>query len=238
MNSSVRALRRRRQSGQSQESTLRDVAMHSGVSLATASRALTRPEMVSEQVRIRVENAAAALAYRPNSAARALASSTTRLVGALLADPASPVTWRAFAAFESVLRDAGVGVVVATPRTPEAMEACARGLELRGARAIAIFGPSGRGSIDAPRWILIDCGRRAGSLLAIRYLFQLGHRRIAVQLNPGSEKPDALVEDCSDLRELRIDVVAGGGLGPSDIATSLIQQWQASSDKPTAMVCG
>ena len=186
MNSFVRVARRRRQL-QPQASTLRDVAARSGVSIATASRALTRPELVSERVRIKVEDAAAALAYRPNAAARALSSSTTRLAGALLADPGSPVTWRAFAAFERVLRGAGVGVVVATLATPDTIEECAHGLELRGARAVAIFGASGPGRIEVPRWILIDSGRRAGSLLALRYLFQLGHRHIAVQMNSGLE---------------------------------------------------
>ena len=237
MNSSVRA-RRRRQSGQPQAPTLRDVATRSGVSVATASRALTRPELVSERMRIKVEDAAAALAYRPNVAARELSSSTTRLAGAVLAHPGSSVTWRAFAAFERVLRDAGVSVVVAMRETPDTVGECARGLELRGARAIAIFGGLESRDIDTSRWILIDSGRGAGSLLALRYLFQLGHRHIAVEMKSGEEEIDTLVQDCADLGELRVDVVAGEGQEPSEVAASLIQQWESWSDKPTALVCG
>src|SRR5207247_10220943 len=104
----ARAVRRRRPPDHPQASTLRDVATRCGVSVATASRALTRPELVSDGLRSKVEAAASVLAYRPNVAARALSSSTTNLAGAVLAHPGSSITWRAFAAFERVLRDAGV----------------------------------------------------------------------------------------------------------------------------------
>ncbi|MDQ6924207.1 MAG: LacI family DNA-binding transcriptional regulator, partial [Pseudomonadota bacterium] len=49
-----------------------DVAQAAAVSTASACRALTRPEMVSDGLRARVSEAATRLGYVPNSAARAL----------------------------------------------------------------------------------------------------------------------------------------------------------------------
>ena len=50
----------------------------------TASRALNQPELVSDEVRLRVEQAVAALGYVPNLAARALASSQSNLIVVLV----------------------------------------------------------------------------------------------------------------------------------------------------------
>jgi len=63
---------------------LRDVAAAANVSVITASRALRTPEIVSEKVRLRVEEAVNALGYTPNQAARALASATTSTIGVLI----------------------------------------------------------------------------------------------------------------------------------------------------------
>ena len=64
--------------------TLAAVAAQAGVSTMTASRALNHPDQVSEPVRARVRSAAAALGYVPNRAARALASSRSHLILALV----------------------------------------------------------------------------------------------------------------------------------------------------------
>lgn len=50
----------------------------------TVSRALNQPDLVSEEVRLRVEQAVAALGYVPNRAARALASSQSNIIVVLV----------------------------------------------------------------------------------------------------------------------------------------------------------
>ena len=45
--------------------TLKDVAEHAGVSIATVSRVLNEPEKVAEQSRIKVLNAIDELGYSP-----------------------------------------------------------------------------------------------------------------------------------------------------------------------------
>ena len=64
--------------------TLDEVAHHSGVSRATASRALNGRSGVRDDVRRRVEASASALGYRPNRAARNLAGGRASVIGLLL----------------------------------------------------------------------------------------------------------------------------------------------------------
>ena len=66
--------------------TIRDVATRAGVSVATVSRALNQSGPVREDTRRRIEAAARALRYRPNSAARSLITRRTRMLGVLLPD--------------------------------------------------------------------------------------------------------------------------------------------------------
>jgi LacI family gluconate utilization system Gnt-I transcriptional repressor len=64
--------------------TLEEVAQLAGVSTMTASRALSQPRLVSEVTRTKVEEAVVELGYVPNRAARALASSQSRVIVVLV----------------------------------------------------------------------------------------------------------------------------------------------------------
>ncbi|CAM3860819.1 LacI family transcriptional regulator, gluconate utilization system Gnt-I transcriptional repressor [Ectopseudomonas alcaliphila] len=64
--------------------TLIDVARVAGVSPITVSRALGRPEVVTDATRKRVLEAVRATGYVPNLAAGSLASSRSRLVAIFL----------------------------------------------------------------------------------------------------------------------------------------------------------
>lgn len=66
--------------------TIRDVAIHAGVSVATVSRALNNSGPVREETRARIQAAVKALQYRPNSAAQSLITRRTRTLGVLLPD--------------------------------------------------------------------------------------------------------------------------------------------------------
>lgn len=68
----------------SSRSKLEDVARVAGVSLATASRAINRPEIVSEQIRQRVSRAARLLSYSPHQGARFLSSGRSYTIGAVI----------------------------------------------------------------------------------------------------------------------------------------------------------
>ncbi len=52
--------------------TIRDIAKSANVSIATVSRVLNDPKHVSEEKRIKVENAIKELEFKPNALARGL----------------------------------------------------------------------------------------------------------------------------------------------------------------------
>ena len=64
--------------------TLDDVARLSGVSSATASRALNGRPGVRDESRERVRKVAESLGFRPNRAARHLASGRSSVIGLIL----------------------------------------------------------------------------------------------------------------------------------------------------------
>ena len=63
---------------------IREVAKAAGVSVASVSRTLSKPEMVSEEMRRRIEDAIDRLNYVPNSAARSLSLRRTHAIGAIV----------------------------------------------------------------------------------------------------------------------------------------------------------
>lgn len=69
-------MRKRRTSGRV---TLQDIADYVGVGTMTVSRVMRTPELVSDSVRRKVEQAAQALGYRPNQHASAVANSSARI---------------------------------------------------------------------------------------------------------------------------------------------------------------
>ena len=78
--------------------TLKDIAKRLDVSHATVSRALNRPEdpLISEATKLRVLHAATEMGYRPNQAARTLATGRTGLVALWLWSEAVPNSYHAY----------------------------------------------------------------------------------------------------------------------------------------------
>src|SRR5207249_8718307 len=94
--------RRRRRAKAIRGPTLYDVARAAGVSTATVSRALFRPELVSEPVHRRVQAAIRTLAYVPNVSAQALSGRRSHVVGAVVSTLDDPLTTQAL---ESLIRE-------------------------------------------------------------------------------------------------------------------------------------
>lgn len=70
--------------------TIKDVAKHAGVSVATVSRVLNETGYVHEDTRRMVEKAIQELNYTPNEVARSLYKRKSRLIGLLLPDITNP----------------------------------------------------------------------------------------------------------------------------------------------------
>lgn len=174
-----------------------DVAAVAGVSHQTVSRVLNGHPHVTAETRDRVTAAIAELGYRPNRAAKALATGRTQLLGVVaqnttLYGPASLLT-----AFEHAAADAGFAVSVAGVRRLDRdslTEAIERHLDQRVA-GIVVIAPvrSANAALagvpaDVPL-VAIDGDLRqqasvvtvdqvAGARLATRHLLAAGHRTV------------------------------------------------------------
>ena len=69
--------------------TIHDVARHAGVSPMTVSRVINGETNVREETRVRVAASVTALRYKPNQAARSLASADAVHIGVLYANPSA-----------------------------------------------------------------------------------------------------------------------------------------------------
>lgn len=123
--------------------TLRDVAEFAGVSLMTASRVANgKVEKVRPETRRKVEEAVAALGYRPNLQGRGLRLSRSQSVGMLILDPlptflSDPFTTQVVAGLSNHLseRDYSLNIQGVSPKELER----ALPLRMHGVDALCVF---------------------------------------------------------------------------------------------------
>ncbi|MER7011050.1 LacI family DNA-binding transcriptional regulator [Saccharopolyspora sp. NPDC000359] len=218
---------------------LADVARKAGVSVATASRALVRPEMVAERTRQRVRDAAIELGFRYHPSAQALATGRSRLLALLVPDLTNPFYAPIIAGAQRAAEESGNDLlVVVTEESPERERQLIDRLRDRVDGFLAIA-PRGAGSLftslDVPL-VLVDRRVRGvpsvvvdtpGGLAELgAHLAELGHRRIAYLGGPrGSWADPRRLEGLQ--RGLDHEVVAFGPLPPtfeagSDIVDELL----------------
>lgn len=87
--------------------TIADVAEKAGVSKATVSRFFNRGELLTPEIRTRVEAAIAALDYSPSPMAQALKRGRSRLIGLVVADVANPFSVAVLRGAEKACQEAG-----------------------------------------------------------------------------------------------------------------------------------
>lgn len=209
--------------------TIAKVASALGVSTATVSRALNRPELLSPQTVARVREAARQLGYRPNRAARALSTGqhgNIALIVPDIANPFFPPLIRAaqlaaeaadFCVFlgdsdETTAREETLartfaaqvaGFVLASPRS-----SAERVHELARRRPLVLVNRDIR---DIPR-VLIDTA--GGMRDAVAHLAGLGHQRIAYLAGPAdswsNQQRRKAARQAAGRHGVRIGVVPAG----------------------------
>jgi LacI family transcriptional regulator len=187
--------------------TLKDVAERAGVHPGTASRALNpvTQGLVSEATVRRVQAAAKALAYRPNSIARGLKTNRTMTVGIVVPDLSNPVFAPMVRGAAEVLTQAGYSSVIADTDNDAAKEVEAFDM-LRSRQVDGLLVASARRDDDAVRALAeggvptVLLNRRtdrstlpcvtgddvSGMEQAVRHLRSLGHERIGYLSGPTS----------------------------------------------------
>ena len=219
------------------QATLADVATLAGVSLATASRALspTKGPAVGPELRARVRAAAAELSYAPNAHAQAMRSPAAGSVGLIVHDIADPVAAAIASGVLATAAEQGRIVTIgASGSDPEAEVRLVETLRRQRARGIILAGSRFADS-SAERWLadeiaairagggrVVTIGRPAPGSHAVvvddaggaadlaRSLWSLGYRRFAVLAGP-----EFLMVSEDRLRGFRDALAALGGTSPA-----------------------
>jgi DNA-binding LacI/PurR family transcriptional regulator len=183
--------------------TIKRVADHAGVSIATVSRAFADPETVSQELRGRVHEAARALNYRPSRAARTLRVGTSQTVGVVIPDLQNPFFTDVVRGIDIVLQTAGYTLLLSNADEDAARERNI--LETLRAEGVAgiIFVPindsrGGYRQLLAPpvhtvavdrlplnlRADLVTVDNVEGTRVGVAHLARLGHREVALLGGP------------------------------------------------------
>ena len=240
--------------------TLRDVACAAGVSTATASRALARPEAVSDRLRDQVVRAATELGYVPNVAARALSAQRSGVIGVITGSLEDVFARRATQALSRRLDGEGYAVYLTTGNGgPDSTVRLAHRVLARGADALALIGvdlPEDPGALrqggvlppiacldqPTPGGKFAPFARAQALELAARFLGELGHRRLAmVAAGPGCRVGE--IQDALSPADLTlIGLGSNGGQEPQhaqkEALSEALKQWLGMPRRPSALVCG
>ncbi|UVY84881.1 LacI family transcriptional regulator [Brachybacterium sp. NBEC-018] len=179
--------------------TLRDVAARADVSVATASRALQKPAMVSTTTRERVQQAVDELGYSPNRSARTLITGRTGVLGVVVPDLLNPFYPALLKGAQERARHHGVQLLLAdAEETPEGELPLVRTLAPQVDGILLCSPRMGAKELDAAaRLTRIALVNRTHTYLeavapnalsgvrgALRHLRSLEHRRIGVVGGP------------------------------------------------------
>jgi LacI family transcriptional regulator len=235
--------------------SLRDVARAAGVSVASASRALNAPELVSQGLKARILAAADRLGYVPNLAARSLATRRSGLVGVLVESLADPLIAGLVEALDWELHRAGYRVALAFAGQNAAETSVRiRGLLAQGLDGLlvldeAVLSPEDTMAFRARGmpWLVLDdakrdhggdaMGRVVGAALAGRYLLSLGHQRIGLLAVERGAVEAALREALAGTAAVALPVKPAGNRSRDDSLREALAELVNRPDPATAIIC-
>lgn len=185
--------------------TINDVARVAGVSIATVSRAIRQPEIVSEGTRRRVLAAVSEVGYTHNPAARALATGTNELLGLTVPSLTNPFLTPIVSGAQQAAEEHGYDLVITVDAAERDHQATLMA-RLRG-RVAGLVAVSPRGASrvfadQARAQPLATVNRRISGVSSVvldtseglralgRHLTALGHRRIAYVGGPRGSRTD------------------------------------------------
>jgi LacI family repressor for deo operon, udp, cdd, tsx, nupC, and nupG len=240
--------------------TIKDVAQELGMSVATVSRALSRPELLRPTTRERVLSTVERLGYRPNLMARGLRQGNAYAI-LFVAPNLSPFFLEIFAGAESVIRNSPFsllfgnsngdlddeqdffdqvaggkadGIILLTGVVPEAYASGERQLPPLVMVLERLPG------IAVP---VVHTDYHAGAMEAVRHLVELGHHRIA-HITGLRRVPSTTRR----LEGYRAALAAAGLKAPSELiqtgdftmssSAAAVARLMTLHEPPTAVLCG
>lgn len=186
------------ESGQSDKAlSIRDVARIAGVSRQTVSRVLNRAPNIKASTEARVRQVIEDVGWRPNSAARALATSRSKTIGLLVSSRSQYGPFSAAGAVDDAARQRGYTISSATLAVgdDENIAAALDAFAAQGVDGVVVIAPQQRAhealrraAIRVPtislQWRegpderVVAFDQQAGARAATRHLIELGHSRI------------------------------------------------------------
>jgi LacI family transcriptional regulator len=244
--------------------TIADVAAMSGVSVATVSRALLDYPQVNAKTRERVAQAARALGYLPNRAARSLVLRATQTFGLLIPDATDPIHGQLVAGFEQEAAAAGYTVILANGfDSPERERRALETFVMHRADGIALIGsilsqPEARATVRPSPIVFVNgehpslagnhsdlptgCIRADDALgidAAVAHLIEEGYRRFAYVGSPG------YASDLTRRRAVARSLKRAGVVGRLQVYVSRAGAWEVEAglaasiagDRPDVVLC-
>jgi DNA-binding LacI/PurR family transcriptional regulator len=208
-----------------------DVAARAGVSHQTVSRVINHHPSVAPPTRERVQQAIAELGYRPNAAARALVTGSTRTIGLVTVNPNQFGPAQTMVGLERAARDAGYGlsVTILDEATAEEMREAVETFVSHSVSAVVALSTydapaEALAALEAPVPVIavqvggaddrpaVSVDQVAGARLATRHLLDLGHRTVHHVTGPADSK-----EARSRVEGWRAELAAAGAPVPASV---------------------
>ena len=244
--------------------SIRDVAAHAGVSVATVSNVLNRPDIVAGPTRDRVHASIRELGFVRNESARQLRAGRSRTIGLVVLDVANPFFTDLARGVEDEASKAGLAVILCNSDDQERKEK--RYLELleehrvQGVLITPVVGAGVRLARLQRRGtpvVLVDSRSPSrgqcsvavddvlGGDLALSHLLSAGHQRVAFVAGPRT------IRQVADRHEGALRALARTGRPPGDLrmidvgALNVASGQKAgaeiaalrAADRPTAVFC-
>lgn len=241
---------------------LSDVARLAGVSLGSASRALSNPDSVREQTLRRVREAADRLGYVPDGAARALVMRRSMTIGAVLPTISNPIFSSFVHALQKALSAEGYYLLVAAHEYDlREEESVVERLVQRGIDGLVLIGTDHPPAVfrrieqarmpyicawsvdEAHRYPCVGISNRRAMHRVVRHLLELGHRRFAVVSGhtEHNERARARIEGILDalaMEDIQLDddhILCGAF--SIEAGREGLRRALALDPRPTAVIC-
>lgn len=214
----------------SRKVTMHDVARHAGVSYQTVSRVLNTPDKVSEATRQKIDQAISELKYVPNLLARQLGKAERNVIGVINATRAMQSSTGGLMLLKSLADKQGFKLMLLLLEYPtyDNLKQCMDELHSQMISKVLINAPINTELAELmvqeypdSKIIFLDVDPLSpvqnvcfnpfdGTLASVRYLRDLGHKKIAIIRGPSGEVTSDLRftswQRCAD--SLGIDIVS------------------------------
>ncbi|WP_018996307.1 LacI family DNA-binding transcriptional regulator [Hirschia maritima] len=243
-------------------SSIKDVARHAGVSVATVSRTINSPNKVSEDTRKSVEKAILELNFTPNSTARDLRTSQTRRVIVLVPNISNPFFSNVIKGIQNYANTCGYSVLLGETHNQIKLERDYANMVLR-RQADGIIQLSARNPFSEiklqnekapPPWVnACEClGETSSPIVKIdnyqamkdltEHILEKGHKRLGVVLGPQEspltqERLEGILSCLDDSPEQSHSLIQYQGDFSSHSGALISHEVASSPKRPTAIIC-